>query len=789
MIEEYIMPSDAYKKLHVSRILKQPIYIYGATGFGKTELVRQYLGRQKYIYISCIEGLWNFERIPKPDGKTDTTSIVVIDDMHVLTDEEKRHEVAELAHRKDIWLIMICRSKIPSWLVETFMDLSFLIITEMDLQLNEKDVKGYLKRLGVTLAPDKLERFVRESKGNAYIIKHTAMRLVEGGDIGDHMTEEISKIFADYLENVVIVQWDTEVIDFLMKISVVDEFTVPLAEMITGNPYVSSVIQKAVESGNFIESTNGVYRIRPVLIRALRNRANKTLGLQEMRQYTYNAGIYYEMHGQDMQALELFYQCGNDSGIRNLLIRNARRNPGNGHYFEMRRFYLELEESDIEKDVILMNAMCMLYSLMMDVEKSEYWYEKLKAYHDSTKGGQRREAASRLAYLDIALPHRGSTGILEILKKVPSLLFDKGIGLPEFSVTSNLPSTMNGGKDFCHWSRKDRELAATIGKMMEKILGRYGKGLINVALGESLYEKGCDTYEVLSMLSKAQLETEAGGKMEIAFAAVGLQVRLYLSNGSGETAKNLLDSFEKKVHEEHISQLLPNIQALKCRIALYEGDNKTVSQWLEKAPDENVEFYILERYRYLTKIRCYLAQGEYHLAFSLIEKLRLYAERYERRYIRMELGLLIAMLKSRNGGEWQCDFIATLREICSYQFIRIISEEGAAILPLLEKVKKQCLADVEIDNEWFQRTLEETAKMARRFPVYLKRQFVALPDFSETALNILRLQADGLSIPKIAEILDMNPRTVKYHAQENYRKLGVSGKSEAVLAARNLGIL
>ena len=155
----------------------------------------------------------------------------------------------------------------------------------------------------------------------------------------------------------------------------------------------------------------------------------------------------------------------------------------------------------------------------------------------------------------------------------------------------------------------------------------------------------------------------------------------------------------------------------------------------------------------------------------------------------MELGLLIAMLKSRNGGEWQCDFIATLREICSYQFIRIISEEGSAILPLLEKVKKQCLADVEIDNEWFQRTLEETAKMARRFPVYLKRQFVALPDFSETALNILRLQADGLSIPKIAEILDMNPRTVKYHAQENYRKLGVSGKSEAVLAARNLGIL
>jgi DNA-binding CsgD family transcriptional regulator len=30
---------------------------------------------------------------------------------------------------------------------------------------------------------------------------------------------------------------------------------------------------------------------------------------------------------------------------------------------------------------------------------------------------------------------------------------------------------------------------------------------------------------------------------------------------------------------------------------------------------------------------------------------------------------------------------------------------------------------------------------------------------------------------------------VKYHAKENYRKLGVSGKTDAVLMARSVGIL
>ena len=83
----------------------------------------------------------------------------------------------------------------------------------------------------------------------------------------------------------------------------------------------------------------------------------------------------------------------------------------------------------------------------------------------------------------------------------------------------------------------------------------------------------------------------------------------------------------------------------------------------------------------------------------------------------------------------------------------------------------------------------ETGKMAVRYPVYLKRQLAQRPDFCETALDILRLQAEGLSVNKIAQELGMKAETVRYHTKENYRKLGVAGKTDAVLAARDLGIL
>ena len=41
---------------------------------------------------------------------------------------------------------------------------------------------------------------------------------------------------------------------------------------------------------------------------------------------------------------------------------------------------------------------------------------------------------------------------------------DKKMVMPSFSVTSTLPSIMNGGKDFCDWSKQDDLLYATMRK-------------------------------------------------------------------------------------------------------------------------------------------------------------------------------------------------------------------------------------------------------------------------------------------------------------------------------------
>ena len=49
-MNEYIKPVEAFKKLEAAKLLKQNVYIYGATGYGKTELIKQYFKKDKYTF-------------------------------------------------------------------------------------------------------------------------------------------------------------------------------------------------------------------------------------------------------------------------------------------------------------------------------------------------------------------------------------------------------------------------------------------------------------------------------------------------------------------------------------------------------------------------------------------------------------------------------------------------------------------------------------------------------------------------------------------------------------------
>ena len=123
-------------------------------------------------------------------------------------------------------------------------------------------------------------------------------------------------------------------------------------------------------------------------------------------------------------------------------------------------------------------------------------------------------------------------------------------------------------------------------------------------------------------------------------------------------------------------------------------------------------------------------------------------------------------------------FIKTLEKAKDYNFVRVISREGSEINKMFKEINWNT------DNEEFKnQVILETEKIALMYPSYLK-PLTQESNFSENAIRILKLQAEGYSILKIAEELGLKVENIKYHNKQNFKKLGVNSKTAAVMEAR-----
>ena len=803
----YIKPIKAWKLMKAADEENMTTYIYGVTGSGKTSLVKHYMIRQKETYDLFDAETLCAEELKLPSVKT--RRIVVIDNLHRLAwenDEKLREAVLAMIRREDIWLILSGRCPVLPWMSDARFREGFYVIDEELLFFSPKDVKRFTKAADIILTEEMERRLVGLFRGYPLAWYMLYQRIRENDKWRDCIlgVEHYDKIFKwsqdhvwDYLEFHVYDQWEPQMQEFLMEVSIVDSFTVRMAEMITGERNIEWLIERARWMGNFLREKicpdgSVRYELYDPMGVSMRRRIRRKYSKEKLAALYENAGLCYQLDGESTKALEMYQEAGATERMVSVLVDNVRRAPTSADYYALKQYYFALSEDIICQNPELMTGMSMLQSLLLNPEESERWYQQLVQYAKEHRGSERKLAKSRLLFLDISLLQRGSEDIINIFKQSYRLLFERKLTLYEFSVTGNQPSQMNGGKDFCEWSKRDRELARSIGKVVEFILGRYGKGMVDLALAESFLEKGEDNYEVSFLANRGRMQAEAGGKLEQCFVADGILAWLHIQNGRYNEALELMQRFWERAQKENAQQLLPNIRTFQIRCALYAGERAMIAKWMETAPDEEIEFRTYDRFQFLTKVRVYLQMGRYEQAYNLLVKLQYYASMMKRTYILMECDLLMAVTLYRMGqDEWETFLDKVLTKACEYHFVRLLSREGVALQPLLARIKWP--ADASEDEPasrqaFLKEVCSETDQMARYYPGYLKagQKDVRL---SDTAVSILKLQAEGMSRADIAKRLHMTEANVKYHMAQNYKKLGVKNKAGAVMEGKKRGLI
>ncbi len=793
---DYVRPAAAWDLMRTAKQTKRTVYISGETGFGKTSFVANYLARRKFDYYSPLD-MAELDRATNAIMNREEPvreRVIIIDDLQLLDDEAVREEYANKIRRLSanpfIWLILISRAPVPKWLKTVYIDSVFLLIGQKELGLSQEETEAFLEHWNVTPSTATLRKMAAQGKGAPLYLRCAAIQL---GSISAStqqqralMEEEALKRalddLYDYIEVHIYDNWDLDFCDFLMDMSVVKDFDVAMARTITRRGDVEQMLQRIREADSFLTETtesNVVwYHFSDIAADSLHRRLYTKQPRSHVDMICNSAGSAYEMAGDFVAALEMYREGGDEESTYRLLLANARKYVGSGYYWGLRRYYLELDEARIRTSPELMGAMSLLHSILMDDEESERWYQELVDYTQRQSGMAKKTAQERLLSLDVALPHRDNLKMLDVIKNIGAIIGGKGV-LPELSIVNSSPSIMNGGRDFCDWSKNDLEIAKKYGTVIAMILGGFGKGLINLAMAESSFEKGRDKYQVSGYINQGRVEAEGGGKIDLIYVAVGLSYKIALLDGHCEDALEMLETFRQTAAKD-APYLLDGIDTDITRVKLYSGDYGDILSWVENAPNEDLEFCTLERYRYLAKIRSYLAVGKKEKAISLIQRMQVYAEKRQRNYIMIELLMLRAIAEYRLSYScWKETFQQAITKAEELHFVRVLSQEGAAVMPLLEA------AEFTWSDEGFkEQVYAETNKMKEYYPKYLRERQNDI-GLSEMAVKILKMMDKGYTIQEIADRLSITPSGVKYYNTETYKKLGVRGKTEALLEAKN----
>ena len=746
MTKNIIIKTSVQKRFDSFMAHGRVLFFSAPCGFGKTVLADALLRGRNVLRQSAADP----DCVIPPSAQD--WDILLIDDLQFMQEEAGQQALCELIRSSPERHFVLLSRGVPPGCLTAFQYTGLMTVLEADdLLFDAGDVRRLFQLSGVNVTDSEIDGILKESLGYPLGVAITARCMSPDKPWTPELVARVYHEVFLYFETAIYRRFDLPVRRFLLELAPFESFDLEMARMVSGDP-------RAGERLDWILRYTTMLRYEDCQRFHFWSGFRAFLLWEMEREYTEEkrkalisrGGLYYELKEDYAHALECYTSGGDHSKVSELLVRNAELHPGMGHYAEMEKYYRSLPEAEILASPSLMQGMSMLCALVMDYEGSERWYGELQKFveHCGRQDAAGKQARGRLAWLDISLPQRGVKGLTETIPAVFRLLTNKEVALPSFSVTSALPSIMNGGKDFSEWSKKDDLLYKTLRLPVEAVLGRDSVCLADCAIAESKFEKGEDVAGRMLSLLPQMNEIRNYGTSDMEFAVSGLLARSQLANGQPTDARRTIMVLRECFAERGLTRFLPNMDAMLCRIDMHTGDLDAADAWYrEKAPCEPTHLNVMRRYRYLTQAMVEIMQNRPDAALLTLSPMEPYIQNCARIIDGIHLNVLTAIaLRRKKDERWSERLTAALDAAAEYRFIRTISVYGTAVLPLLEAL------DWDGDKAWRKRLMAAVRTQAAFYPHFLEPSLAPGEELTPTELQILHLlcadkpQPDSTSI-------------------------------------------
>ena len=159
MTPRYIVPAGAREKLKYAVSQKKAVYLFGMTCYGKTELVKRFLDRQDYTYLSCAV----------PGGEPDyndaaAKDVVVIDDLQFAKSNRVYELIERIIDDGRRQLFVLGRAPVPKELAYPCMRGQMLVVSQEEIGVTFADAQNYCQRHRIAIEEADLQTLVRRAQ-------------------------------------------------------------------------------------------------------------------------------------------------------------------------------------------------------------------------------------------------------------------------------------------------------------------------------------------------------------------------------------------------------------------------------------------------------------------------------------------------------------------------------------------------------------------------------------------------------------------------------------------------
>lgn len=781
------------------------MYLGGISGLGKTMQI-MFFAKSKYRFyerIDCSNKTNIIELINQfvtQSKKKRVKSILILDNIHSIFDKTIQNNIIEnlesiCINYPFVDVAIVGRAKAPSWIMKLVPKKRLFVYDSTKLVFNTMMAEVYFKKNiseNYHLSKEQILEYTTKLKGLPVAFTILSALINTGHtDINNNISltqKYVLEYFEESSKNFIIAPLNRAIV----LLSLFDTFNITMIKMAYGDE-IDENLYKLIDYSSVLEEyANGEYRFNDIISTYFTDKIRQYMSLHEGDKFVCVAKCY-EQIGNYEDAMRCYYSSKNLDEFTKFIIKMCER-ADCSYFTKWCAKYIDIiSEETILSSPRLLGVKTLIMSYSLKIDECKYYLKKLykKAIDEKNSFGF-GIANKTLAHTLAALPHQTAIQVFSKIEYTLKWVNEEDLPISNVSPTAAMPSVINGAIDLSKYCRMHEKIYSRISKTLVKVFGYEFSGVADICLGETFYEMNRLEDAVLS-LTVGITDACIKGTMRAAYAGRAILSRLYMSVGDYNEALDILNKIYSLCENGDNKYLRNNISCSIMDLKLYLGDRKEALEWRKRyALKGDDSFFITDRLTYMTYAKICIMFGKHMEALGILELLEYYANNYNRNYILIKVYLYKSIIcyRMKNFDKMKTNIILAIDKAYVCGFVRILADEGAALMPVYNLVYKDLFKKYTGEKRSFiEKIHEEMTKMSEKYPHYLEEKLIDNVLLTETELVVIRLVAEGKTNADIAKYMDIKEPTVKFHIKNIMNKLCAKNRTMAVGNAKELGII